>query len=189
MLSVQRRGTHLELELRWPNSPHVFSVNFWVRSTGDAKQPVVLLNTHVKDRHGSAKDIYSAVLGIFCEIFPPHTPLVTYVRQEDSLAMLEAWETDDRSADASALYRCSNAADGSSLRSQKRVAYTVNGVTLFVSQRVNLWQLPGIFYADLLHYFYRCANLRPVEDDFRFGDAHVYTTMAHRMAKVVMPVC
>lgn len=89
ILSRTRGAVHLALELSFSDGARYFTVDFWVREIPDAPSPFVLLNTRVSDRHGSARSWYQDVLSLLREAFPPRTTLVTFVRQSDSLAVLE----------------------------------------------------------------------------------------------------
>lgn len=86
ILSVQKMAAHVALTLDGAQGQS-FKVDFWIKWQPEQQPPILLLNTQVKS---NSKDDYQAVLELFCEVFPPGTPLTTYVRQSDSLAMLES---------------------------------------------------------------------------------------------------
>jgi|GEM_PF-3917785 len=88
ILSQSARGAHLGLAIDFPEDSR-FYVDFFVQETPGAISPFGLLNTRVSDWNGQAQRHYTAILDLLRRTFPPHTPLATFVRQADSLGMIE----------------------------------------------------------------------------------------------------
>lgn len=98
LLSSQNGAAHLGLAVNFPGDRR-FYVDFWVREIAGRVSPFVLLNTRVSDWEGKSKDRYAAILQLLSRSFPPHTMLVTFVRQSDSLDILESAGKAGKAAD------------------------------------------------------------------------------------------
>lgn len=92
-------AAHLALGLAFTDPTKYFLVDFWARAISGARSPFALLNTRVSDGHGTARPWYRDILSLLRVSFPPHTTLVTFVRQSDSLELLEHARRIGRRAD------------------------------------------------------------------------------------------